>query len=109
MIREIPQGSQVAFIQINGSLSQSVVLAGGTYLISLEAAQRAFGPSNQTVEALVDSTPVSTITPAGTSYAEYDTATFTVSSGAHTIELLGLDPHGGDNTALIDEGFLNWV
>ncbi len=104
-----PQGGQVAFIQMTGSLSQSVVLAGGTYSISLEAAQRAIGPSNQTVEVLVDGAPVSTITPSGTSYAEYDSATFTVGSGAHTIELLGLDPHGGDNTALIDQVFLNWV
>ncbi len=104
-----PQGGQVAFIQITGSLSQSVVLAGGTYSISLEAAQCAIGPSNQTFEVLVDGVSVGSINPTGTSYAEYDTATFTVSSGAHTIELLGLDPHGGDNTALVDQVFLNWV
>ncbi len=65
--------------------------------------------AGQTIEVLVDGAPVSTITPSGTSYAEYDTATFTVSPGAHTIELLGLDPHGGDNTAFIDQVFLNWV
>ncbi len=97
-----PQGGQVAFIQITGSLSQSVTLASGTYSISLDAAQRTIGSSNQTVEVLVDGTLVSSVTPTSTSYAEYNTATFTVSSGAHTIELLGLDPHGGDNTALVD-------
>ena len=58
---------------------------------------------------LVDNDPISSITPSGTNYAEYDTATFSVSSGPHTIELLGLDPHGGDNTALIDQVFLNGV
>ncbi len=104
------QGSQVAFIQITGSLSQSVVLAGGTYSISLEAAQRAnVSQAGQTIEVLVDGAPVSTITPTSANYAEYDTATFTVGSGAHTIELLGLDPHGGDNTAFVDQVFLNWV
>ncbi len=104
-----PQGSQVAFIQVTGSLSQSVVLAGGTYSISLDAAQRNIAQAGQTIEVLVDNKPVSTITPTGTNYAEYNTATFTVSSGPHTIELLGLDPHGGDNTALVDQVFLNWA
>ena len=61
-----PQGNQVAFIQITGSASQSVTLAAGTYSISLEAAQRAVGPSNQTIEILVDDALVGTITPSGT-------------------------------------------
>ncbi len=98
-----PQGNQVAFIQITGSASQSVTLAAGTYSISLDAAQRAAGPSNQTVEILVDGAPVSSITPTSTSYALYTTTTFTVTAGSHTIEILGLDPQGGDNTALIDQ------
>ena len=97
-----PQGSQVAFIQITGSASQVVTLAAGVYSISLDAAQRAIGPSNQTIEVLVDDVPVSNITPTGTSYALYTTTTFTASAGSHTIEILGLDPHGGDNTALVD-------
>ncbi len=105
-----PQGGQVAFIQMTGALSQSVVFAGGTYSLSLDAAQRAnVSQAGQTIEVLVDGMQVSSITPTSANYAEYDTATFTVSSGAHTIELLGLDPYGGDNTAFIDQVFLNWV
>ncbi len=105
-----PQGGQVAFIQITGSLSQSVTLAGGAYSVSLDAAQRAnVAQAGQTIEVLVDGTPISSITPTSASYAEFNTPTFTVSSGAHSIELLGLDPHGGDNTAFIDQVFLNWV
>ncbi len=105
-----PQGGQAAFIQMTGSLSQSVVLAGGTYSLSLQAAQRGNVPqAGQTIELLVDGAPVSSITPTSANFAEYDTATFTVGSGAHTIELLGLDPHGGDNTAFVDQVFLNWV
>ena len=46
---------------------------------------------------------MSTVTPSGTSYALYQTPTFTVPAGTHTIELLGLDPEGGDNTALVDQ------
>ena len=96
------QGSQVAFIQMTGSASQVVTLPAGVYSISLDAAQRAIGPSNQAVEVLVDGTVVSTITPSSINYALYTTTTFTVTTGTHTIEILGLDPHGGDNTALID-------
>ncbi len=98
-----PQGNQVAFIQITGSASQSVTLAAGTYSVSLDAAQRGGGSSNQTVELLVDGAPVSSVTPTSSSYALYTTTTFTVTAGSHTIEILGLDPHGGDNTALIDQ------
>ncbi len=105
-----PQGSQAAFIQATGSLSQSVTLAGGTYSLSLDAAQRANVPqAGQTIEVLVDNQLVSTITPTSSNYAEYSTAAFTVTAGAHTIELLGLDPHGGDNTSFIDQVFLNWM
>ncbi len=100
---DAPQGAQVAFLQMTGSASQSVTLTGGTYAISLDAAQRAIGPSNQTIEVLVDNTPVSTIMPTSTNYSLYTTTTFTVTAGAHTIEILGLDPHGGDNTAFIDQ------
>ncbi len=98
-----PQGSQVAFLQMTGSVSQSVTLAAGTYSISLDASQRAIGPSNQTIEVLVDNVAVSTIAPTSINYASYTSTTFNASAGAHTIEILGLDPHGGDNTALIDQ------
>ncbi len=97
-----PQGNQVAFLQITGSASQSVTFAGGTYSISFDAAQRAIGPSNQTFEVLIDSTIVGTFTPSGTSYSLYTTPTFSVTAGAHTVKFLGLDPKGGDNTALVD-------
>ena len=98
-----PQGSQVAFVQITGSASQSVTLTGGTYSVSLDAAQRNIGQvGGQTIEVLVDNVPVSSITPTSINYALYTTTTFTATAGTHTIEILGLDPHGGDNTALID-------
>jgi antitoxin (DNA-binding transcriptional repressor) of toxin-antitoxin stability system len=103
-----PQGAQVAFIQGTGSVSQSLDLSAGTYSISLELAQRAFKQAGQEIEVLVDGQEVSEITPSGTSYQQYNTATFTVSSGMHTIELLGLDPNSGDNTALVDSVFMNW-
>ena len=52
---------------------------------------------------LVDGTVVSTITPAGTSYAIYTTASFNVTAGSHTITFVGVDPSGADYTAFLDQ------
>jgi hypothetical protein len=100
-----PQGGQVAFLQETGSLSQAVNFpVGGSYLISLSAAQRANnGTSNEAFQVKVDGTVVGTITPSGTSYATYTTAAFNVTAGSHTIALVGVDPSGADYTALIDQ------
>lgn len=99
-----PVGNQVGFVQVGGSMSQSVYLAAGTYNLSFDAAQRG-GVSQQSyeeIEVLIDGNVVSTITPTSTNYAAYETSTFTLTAGMHSIEFLGLDPSGGDNTAFID-------
>jgi hypothetical protein len=98
-----PGGSQVAFIQGGASMSQSDYMDSGTYTLSLQAAQRAGQKQYQEIEVLVDGTQVGTITPTGTSYNAYQTSSFTVTAGMHTIQFVGLDPQGGDNTALMDE------
>jgi hypothetical protein len=101
---DAPQGSQVMFLQRTGSVSQSINLAAGTYVVSLEAAQRGnHNNGGQTINVLVDGNPVTMITPVGTSYAAYSTSSFTVTAGNHTINLAGLNPLGGDNTAFIDD------
>jgi hypothetical protein len=101
------QGSQVAFLQATGSISQSVTLAAGTYSLSFSAAQRAnFQSSSQSIQVLIDGTAVGTFTPGSASYTAYTTASFTVTAGSHTIRFVGLDPDGQDNTAFIDQVFL---
>ncbi len=99
-----PQGTQVAFLQQTGSISQSVNFAAtGSYQISFSAAQRAnYGTSNEQVQVLVDGTVVSTITPASTNYSIYTTAAFNVTAGSHTITFAGIDPSGSDYSAFID-------
>ena len=63
----------------------------------------------QEIEVLVDNNILlnsgqpDSIDPASTQYESYESATFTVAAGAHTIEFLGLNPLGGDNTAFIDQ------
>jgi YD repeat-containing protein len=101
-----PQGAQVAFLQGTGSLSQSVSLAAGTYILTIDAAQRGnFGPQGQAVEVLLDGAPIESITPGGAIYLAYNVP-ITVAAGSHTITLAGLNPHGGDNTALVDQVLL---
>jgi streptogramin lyase len=97
-----PLGTQVAFLQETGTISQTLSFAAGSYEMSLLAAQRGdFGQSAQTFQVNVDGTAVGTITPVGLNYATYTTNPFTVTPGVHTIQLVGLNPLGGDNTALI--------
>ena len=99
-----PAGTQVGYLQDTGSMSQTVYLDAGTYQVSFLAAQRAIDQTNyQEIEVLVDGAPYGTIEPVNTSYASYQSSTFTVAAGAHTIELLGVNPLGGDNTAFIDQ------
>jgi PKD repeat protein len=103
-----PQGTQVAFMQGTGSVSQAVNLSAGTYTISFEAAQRGnWQDSSQTFAVEVDGQVVGTFTPDSTSYSSYTTDPFTVTAGTHTIAFVGLDPDGGDNTAFLDQLSIN--
>ena len=98
-----PQGSQVAFLQNQGSFNQSVAnWVGGVYQINFSAAQRGnYGTSNQTIQVLVDGKSVGIITPTSTSYSAYTTLTFNITTGSHTITFQGLNS-SGDNTAFLD-------
>ena len=63
-----PAGTQVAFLQSYGSMTQSVYLAAGVYTLGFLAAQRAglnsHGvPNNEQVEMLVDGTDVGEVDP----------------------------------------------
>jgi hypothetical protein len=100
-----PQGSQVAFLQYNGSFSQSVAgWAAGNYTIAFQAAQRGnYGTQTEDFQVWIDAVLVGTFTPNSSVYQSYATASFSVAAGAHTIKFVGLDTVGGDNTAFIDD------
>jgi hypothetical protein len=100
-----PDGTQVAFLQDNGSMSQSLLLDSGTYSLTFQAAQRAGAAqtSFQEIQVLVDGVQVGLVTPLSTNYGSYQTSTFMVTSGFHTVTFTGLDPQGGDNTAFLDD------
>jgi hypothetical protein len=99
-----PQGTQVAFLQGGGSISQTTGnWVAGSYVVTFDAAQRAnYQASQQDFQVLVDGVVVGTFTPSGASYGTYTTAVFTVTAGSHTITFQGLDSAGGDNTAFVD-------
>jgi hypothetical protein len=99
-----PEGTQVAFLQGGGSISQSLTFAAGTYTIGFSAAQRGnYQDSSQRIAVLIDGVMVDTFSPSGSSYVFHTTDTFSVSAGAHTVTFVGLDQGGGDNTAFIDQ------
>lgn len=98
------QGSQVAFIQNTGSISQTVTLAAGTYSLNFTAAQRANLPSAASFQVLVDGTVVGTFNNlSSTSYSQLATSTFTVADGDHIITIMGTNLNGGDNTVFLDQ------
>jgi hypothetical protein len=98
-----PVGSQVAFLQNLDSITQSVAgWAAGSYTISFDAAARGNWGGLNNFEVLIDGTVVGTFEPTTTSYQIYTTNAFTVASGTHTIEFLGLNTAGGDDTDFLD-------
>jgi archaellum component FlaF (FlaF/FlaG flagellin family) len=104
-----PEGNQVAFVQALGTISQSPLLAAGTYQITFNAAQRGNSQASfQTFEVLIDRNVVGIFNNlAGTRYARLITAPFTVYAGYHTIAFQGTDLNGGDNTVLLDQVNVN--
>jgi hypothetical protein len=99
-----PEGTQVAFLQGTGSISQTTGnWVAGNYVLTFDAAQRGnHQASQQDFQVLVDGVVVDTFTPSGTSYKTYTTSMFTVGAGSHTITFQALDSAGGDNTAFVD-------
>ena len=99
-----PDGTQVAFIQGTGTVSQSISgwQSGTAYTLTLSAARRGNGVGNNDVKILVDATALGTFKPRDTTYTDWS-VNFTTTAGTHTLEFLGLDSVGGDNTAFIDD------
>ncbi len=100
-----PVGTQVAFVQGTGTITQTVNnWSAGSYTLSFSAAERGnYGVSREDFKVLVDGQTVGTFLPTLTSYQTFSTSTFTVSAGAHTIEFVGIDSAGNDNTVFLGQ------
>ena len=103
------EGTNVAFLQAQGSISQTDTdWAAGTYSLSFFASQRAQVYANlplqhEDFQVLIDDTVIGTFAPAGINYEQFVTTPFTVTAGSHTVTFRGLDTLGGDHTAFIDD------
>gem|GEM_PF-3223135 len=97
-----PAGTQVAFLQGTGSISQSMAFEAGSYTLSLSAAQRkmATAINAQHIGVFIDDISVGTLVPSSIDYLSYSTPSFTVTQGQHTVALRGLS--GSTNTAFVD-------
>ncbi len=97
-------GYRTAFIQGTGQISQDVYFAqAGDYQINLVAAYRdGYGGSNP-IDVLIDGNKVCTITPTGSYYQPYQTASFTVTAGTHTVTFRGETNDGADRTSFVDD------
>jgi hypothetical protein len=94
-----PQGVQVAFIQSNGIISQTIsgFVPGTAYTITFAAAERA-GPNQHGGESwnlTIDGQVIASYQPAATAtnYTDY-TAAFTASAPMHTLAFVGTDLNG---------------
>lgn len=98
-----PQGTQVAFLQRTGSLSQTLsgFAPGGVYTITFSAANRATSGFNgaQSWDLRVDGSTKASYSNKPTAYADY-TATFTASAVGHLLSLVGTS--STDRTVFID-------
>src|SRR5262249_6511144 len=96
-----PQGLQAAFITGDSSISQTVSLAPGRYVLSFKAAQRAGQQLPQSLKVLVDGEEWGTIKPRDTSYGSHPITFDVKDPGKHLITFLGTQ--NADSTVLLDE------
>lgn len=101
-----PQGTQVAFLQGTGSISQVItgLEPNARYRVTFSAAQRvAYSNAAQTWKINLNGNQIATYTAtmAGKTYTDL-TATFTASASSQTLAFVGTNANGGDNTLFID-------
>jgi len=94
-----PDGTQVAFIQVQGAMSTQLSLSAGSYRISAEVANGANWGGQQTVVVTVDGTEVGRFL-GGVNYSLSSTGSFPVSAGVHSIKFSGQATN--DSTLFLD-------
>jgi hypothetical protein len=103
-------GTQTAFIQNQGSISQTInVVTAGPYNILFVAAQRACcgaPPYSQQIKVMVDGVEIGRALPSSTTSYSNHTFPYVFSAGIHTITFAGT-VSSGDNTAFIDAVQIN--
>ena len=105
-----PAAMKVAFRQEDGNLRQVLGSLSGSYTLGSGAAQSGnYKEDSQPSQWRIDGTVAGTLTPSGTAsgVGGVGCAKRTLrTAGAHTIAVVGLNSDDGDDTALIDQVFL---
>jgi hypothetical protein len=100
-----PGGTQTAFIQGAGAITQSVSLTPGNYTLTFQVARRAYAAPAGGVQPLrvtVDGAQIgANVVPSGTSFAVVSIPFSIAASGAHVIGFSGTDA-SGDKTTFVD-------
>ena len=100
-----PEGTQAAFVQQFGTISQTLsgFVSGTNYTITYSAAQRSGASQNggESWNVLIDNNVIKINSSGVTSYTTY-TANFTATAATHILAFVGTDLAGGDNTVFID-------
>jgi hypothetical protein len=111
-----PQGTQVAFLQGTGSISQTLIglIAGALYQVTFTAAQRnhIYGQQvGQTWQLKLDGATIGTYAPpeSATNYMTYTASFSPTASGNHALAFVGSNANGGDNTVFIDNVQLSFA
>lgn len=103
---KVPEGTQVAYLQGTGTISQSLggLIPGGDYTLTFSAAQRGnYNTGGQTWQVKLDGKVIGEFSPdqTSTAYQEYQ-ATFRLAARRQVLSFVGTNMRGGDNTILID-------
>ena len=107
-----PEGSQVAYVEGAGSLSQVVTVSTGPWsgVVRFRAAQMA-GPGvnggAQALQVLVDGTPVGTVQPDSIVFGDYASVPLTLTAGPHTLAFQGIAGAAGSGVLIDAVGLFN--
>lgn len=99
-----PQGSQAAFVQNLGTITQTLsgFTPGKAYTLTYLAAQRGGSYGGQTWDVKIGNTVIqSNNNPGNTSFTCH-TVNFTASAASQTLSFVGTNLNGGDRTVFID-------
>ena len=95
-----PDGTQTAFIQGVGSISQTITMNAGSYMLSFKVARRA--TQLQPLNVSIDGTQVGSLVspPADNSFQQVNIPITISTTGSHTLKFQGTDGVGDKSTFL---------